>query len=369
MASDDRRREELKRDEETSRFTRRVWTAVAIVTVVFVTLFVLWNATNIILVLFAGALLAILLHSISEWVHERTGLSNGIALLVTLLAIVAVLDVAGWFAVPAIVEQATRLGPELASALEQLEEQLGALPLGQLGNGEGSGLEQLVGTGTTLLSQVSGVFSTTFGFLTNIVVILFVGLYFAYEPQVYIDGFLRLLPKERRARAREVIGEVHYSLRWWLVGRLIMMVIIGVLSTVSLLFIEVPLALLLGALAGLLAFIPYFGPLLSLLPALLVAYASSPTQAFYVLLVYSGVQILESYILTPAIEKRVVSLAPVLLIGSQLLLGVLLGFWGLLLAPALVVAGKVVVKKLYVEDVLGDHVVSYVADERSNGEQ
>ena len=369
MTVDDRSIEEAGQRSDRSHFARRVWIAVTIVTVVFLALFVLWNATDIILVLFAGALLAVFLHGISEWVHARTGVSNRISLLVTVLAIVLLLGAAGWLAAPSIADQAARLGPQLTDAIEQLEARLGVLPLpqGQQQDGEGGAMQQLFGMGTNLVSQVTGVFSTTIGFVTNLVVVLFVGLYFAYEPQLYIDGFLTLLPKERRVRGRDVIDEVHYSLRWWLVGRLANMLIIGALVTIGLLLLGVPLALLLGALAGLLDFIPYFGPLISLVPALLIAFANSPTQALYVLALYLGVQFVESYVVTPIIEKRVVSLAPVMLIGSQLLLGVVFGFWGLLLAPALMVAGKVVVKKLYVEDVLGDHSVTYITDERDDG--
>lgn len=349
-------------------FRKRAWTVASIVVLIVVGLFVLREATNIILVLFAGVLLAIFLHGIARWVGRRTSLSYRSALLLTLVAIALIIGLAGWFVAPAIAEQASQLGPELRNALDIVQERLAELPFGQSLSGDTNLLDRFLGLAGNVAGRVSGVFSSTLGFITNLVVLLFVGLYFAYEPQLYVDGLLKLVPLQRRQRARDVIGEIHAGLRWWLVGRLAMMAIIGVLTTVGLLLLGTPLPLVLGLLAALLAFIPYFGPLLSLIPALLLAFTVSPSQALYVFLLYMAIQVAESYFLTPMMEKRVVSLPPVLLIGSQLILGALLGFWGLLLAPALMVTGRVVVKKLYVEDMLGDHSVTYVTDTHQDDE-
>lgn len=347
-------------------FARRVWIAVTIVTVVFVALFVIWNASTIFLVVFAGGLLGVFLHSISKWIHNHTPLSRRVALFVTLAVMLLVLGVAGWFTAPAIADQATQLTPALMDAVDALQTRVDDLPFGGVPSDGAGVVEQLMGAGMDLLSSVTDVFSTAVGFLTNFVVLLFVGLYFAYNPKIYVNGVIALIPKRRRPLIRDLIEEVYTSLRWWLVGRLAAMLILGILSTVGLLILDIPLALVLGAMVGFFEFIPYIGPLLSLGPAVLIAYGQSSSQALYVLILYGGLQILESYILTPIIEKRVVSLPPVLLIGSQLTLGAVFGFWGLLLAPALVVTGLVVVKKLYVEGVLGDHSVTYISDEREN---
>lgn len=358
----------IPHSEVEGSFRRRVWTVAAVAVAIFVGLFVLWETSNIVLVLFAGVLLAIFLHGIARWIGRRTALSYRSALLLTLVAIALIIGLVGWFVAPAIAEQASQLGPELRNALDIVQHRLGELPFGQPLTGDTNLIDRLLGLAGNVAGRVSGVFSSTFGFITNLVVLLFVGLYVAYEPQLYVDGLLKLIPLHRRRRARDVIREIHAGLRWWLVGRLAMMAIIGVLTTVGLLLLGIPLPLALGLLAALLAFIPYFGPLLSLIPAVLLAFTISPSQALYVFLLYIGIQVSESYFLTPMMEKRVVSLPPVLLIGSQLILGTLLGFWGLLLAPALMVAGRIVVKKLYVEDVLGDHAVTYVTDTHQGDE-
>lgn len=352
-------------DEES--FIRRVWMAAAIAILLVVTLFVLWRAHRIILVLFAGGLFAVFLHSISAWIHSRTPLSRRFAMFAALAGLLILIVLVGWVAAPSIVDQAAQLGPALMNALEAIETRLDDLPLDRIQDGpSGDIVGQLGSVGASLASRITDFFSTTFGLLIDLVVILFVGLYFAYEPKTYLDGALTLVPHEHRPRTREALIEVYRSLRWWLVGRLAAMIILAVMATIGLLLLGMPLALLLGALVGLLEFIPYLGPALALVPALLIALGIGPTQALYVLLLYMGLQVLESYILTPIIEQRVVSVPPVLLIGSQLILSAIFGFWGLLLAPALVVVSRVFIKKFYVEDTLGDHSVTYISDEHEN---
>lgn len=130
------------------------------------------------------------------------------------------------------------------------------------------------------------------------------------------------------------------------------MTVIGVLTFVGLWFLDIPLALVLAFLAGLLSFIPYVGPILALLPAVLVAFAQSPNQALFVLILYLGVQGVESYLLLPLVQSWTVDMPPALTIAAILLLGVLFGGLGITLAAPLAAAGMVAVKRLYLEDFL-----------------
>jgi predicted PurR-regulated permease PerM len=116
----------------------------------------------------------------------------------------------------------------------------------------------------------------------------------------------------------------------------------------------VPLALTLGLIAGLLSFIPNFGPILSAVPAILLAFIHSPISAVYVACLFVGVQVVESNVVTPFIERKTVELAPALTIVFQLILGVLIGGLGLVLATPLLAVIVVLVKTVYFEDVLGD---------------
>ncbi len=215
------------------------------------------------------------------------------------------------------------------------------------------GVSELAQRGN-LVGRVTGVFSSTLGIAANIVLVAFIGLYLAVAPGTYITGLLRLFPKQRRARMTGVLESVGETLRRWLVGRAILMVVNGVLTAVGLWLLGIPLALTLGVIAGLLNFVPNIGPIIAGVPAVLIAWTVGPMPALYVLLLYIALQSLDGYVLTPLIQQRTVSLAPALTMTAQLLFGVLAGTMGLLLATPLTAAAMVFVRKLYLEDVLGE---------------
>jgi predicted PurR-regulated permease PerM len=184
------------------------------------------------------------------------------------------------------------------------------------------------------------------------VVILFVGIYVAAQPTLYHHGLRRLAPIHARRRLDTVLLEVTSVLRWWLVGKLLSMTLVGVLTTAGLWLLEVPLALTFGLLAAALTFIPNFGPILSVVPPAILALAEEPRRALYVGALYLAIQTVESYAITPLIQRRTVSLPPALTITSQIVLGVLVGAIGVAMATPLTAAVMTVVRMLYVEDVL-----------------
>lgn len=345
-------------------FAHKVWVTVGIVTAVFISLFLLWFALKEILALFAGILLAIFLHGISSWLADRSFLSRKTALFLTLVSLTLLLVVGGFLLIPNLAEQSSQLGDQLRTSVTDLEARFTNSNLGQTMLEQIGGLQSVTGNTSSLISRASTLFSTTLDALVRVVIILFVGFYLAYEPENYINGLLQLLPRSRRSRYHEGLNKAGYALRWWLVGRLASMAIVGALSIIGLMLLGIPLAFILGLLAGLLAFIPLIGPTLALIPPMLIAFTNSPQEALYVFLLFMGIQFVESYFLTPIIQKRVTALPPVLLIGSQVLLSLFAGLLGVMLAAPLAVTGMVLVKMLYVEDVLHDHTVEYLQDSR-----
>jgi predicted PurR-regulated permease PerM len=159
-----------------------------------------------------------------------------------------------------------------------------------------------------------------------------------------------------------VLNESGSTLQSWLVAKLFEMLLIGGLTTLGLWLLGIELALVLGLIAGLLSFIPNIGPVLSVIPAVLLASLEGTRTMLYVVGLYTIVQALESYVFTPWMQQRIVSVPPALTISMQLLFGLLAGTLGLLLATPLVAVGMVLVRMLYVEDILGDRPEG---DERS----
>ena len=152
---------------------------------------------------------------------------------------------------------------------------------------------------------------------------------------------------------REVLAKLSDTLWWWLIGRLIAMTFIGVATGVGLTLLGVPLAFILGLLAALLSFVPNLGPILSALPAILLGFVQSPQTALWVAALYAGVQVVESYVLDPIIDRKTVYLPPAFTISAQLLMGLFAGLLGVTLATPLAAALVVIVTMLYVQDVLG----------------
>jgi predicted PurR-regulated permease PerM len=197
---------------------------------------------------------------------------------------------------------------------------------------------------------------SAFNVIVAVIVIVFIALYLAAEPDLYTNGILHLVPKRHRAHGARVLGSVRYTLQWWLIGQGVTMVVIGVLTGLGLWLIGVPLWFLLGLLAALFNFIPNFGPLVSFVPAVLLALAMGPSAAMWVAALYVAAQSFEGYLLTPMVQKKAVLLPPALTITAQVLLGVTVGALGVMLAAPLTAAALVVIKMLYVEEVLGDEM-------------
>jgi predicted PurR-regulated permease PerM len=334
-------------------FGRKAGIATAIVATAAVILVLLWNLLDALLLVFAAILLACLVRGAADFLADKTRLPNGWSLAVVVVALAIGLTSVGWFLAPRIAAQTDQLWRSLTSSGQQLTAQISRYELGKRLLEHAPTLEQLTGRGN-IVARVTGIFSSTFGLIADGLLVLFIGLYLAICPGVYVQGAVRLLPRARRARMTEVLLEIGVVLQRWLVGRTLLMISNGLLTMLALWLFHIPLALTLGVLAGLLNFVPTIGPLVAAIPAVLIGWTLGPAQALYVLLLYLVLQNLDGYVLTPLVQERTVSLPPALTIVAQLFFGVLAGSLGLLLATPLAAAAVVLVRRLYLEDVLGD---------------
>lgn len=334
-----------------SQFFRRSILVVSLVVVASLVLALIWFASEVFLLLFAAIMLAVLLRAPVNWLVRRTQMPENAALGLSILAFGAVLGLLVYlFAVP-MAEQVTQLFDTLPHAMARLRKWMWhyswAKPFQPLVAELGR-----LRVDTQMLGRATGFISYTIEGLAGVLVMLFIGVYLAAQPRLYQRGFMHLLPRKARSRAGDVLDEIGYVLRWWLFGRMITMTVVGVAAGIGLWWLDIPLAFTLGVLSGLLEFIPYLGPILSAVPALLVSFNVGPTDAFYVLLLYVVIQSAENYLLSPLIEQRTVSLPPALVLFSTLLLAALSGPLGVILASPLTAACIVAVKLLYVENVV-----------------
>jgi predicted PurR-regulated permease PerM len=175
--------------------------------------------------------------------------------------------------------------------------------------------------------------------MSGLVVLFFLGVYGAADPESYARIALWFAPASRRARMRHVLAETIGNLQRWLVGRLIAMLFVAVCCAVVFTLLQLPLALPLALLAGLLTFVEYVGAVASGIPPILLAFSQGPTRALEVLIFFSALHVIEGYVLTPLLARTTVHLPPASTLATQVVLATLLGPLGLTFAtPLLVVA-------------------------------
>jgi predicted PurR-regulated permease PerM len=206
---------------------------------------------------------------------------------------------------------------------------------------------------TTAVSQhIASVFSVTIEGVVGILVILFCGIFFALDPDLYVNGFLLMFPRLKRPRTREIIDELGVNLQNWLLGQFIVMTLIGVATWIGLMIIGVPLAGVLGIIAGVLDFVPVVGPWVAGILAALLAVVKDPILAAWVAALFLVLHFFEGHVLIPQVQRYATRLPPVLTILALALCAKLFGFMGLLVATPLLVVVVILVKTMYREDVL-----------------
>ncbi len=300
-------------------------------------------AGRIFLLVFASIILAVLLRGIVDWLARHTPLGK-VASAILIFMILAALMTIGIILMPGIVSQFSRSTEVINVSVQRLERTVRGSELGNY-----IYLQASRNT-SELLSAATSFFSGVLGFFADTLIVLAMGIYLAIDPRVYVENGIKLFRKKDRKRMQATLSEIGRSLRGWLLGRFLVMVIDGVGVTIALWILGIPLAVPFGILAGLLAFIPNLGPILSAVPALLVAYSIRPDLAIYTALAYMAVQFVENYLLGPLIDRMTVSLPPAFTIAFQLLASLLFGFLGLFLATPMAVAATILIKNLYVKD-------------------
>ncbi len=301
------------------------------------------------LMIFAGLLLAILFRSCGVWVGHRLSVGPGWGVALFLLGVVLLIAGGGMAVAPAAVQQFDELWRQVPEAVDSVRKRIDQYDWAR------QALERL--SPSDLWSSQAGGAATqavgsAFGSLGNGVLLLFIALYGAFDPETYRQGFLKLFAPSRRAQAEVVLARSVATLQNWLVAQSIAMAVVGVLTGLGLWLIGIPLALVLGLIAGLLAFIPNVGPVLAAAPGLLLAMPEGMNTVMLVLGVYLAVQAIESYVVTPIVQNEKVSLPPVLVICTQLAFGSLFGLIGLALATPITALSLQLINDLYVTNYL-----------------
>jgi predicted PurR-regulated permease PerM len=332
---------------------RNIYIGIGLAFALFLAVYFVYQVRAVVLVLLLTLLFSVIISRPVDYL-ARKGLGRGLGTLSVFGTLILALALGG-IALGSVVEsQAQQLVEDLPTLLsnaqhfiEGVQSRFGldiSLPDSQ----------QLLDSARSFLS--GGAFSTFISVgagvanVVSLAVVVLISTIFAVaRPAPLVNGFVVLFPAGRRERVREILEKMYKNVQRWFLGQLASMTIIGLLFTIALFFIGVPFALLLGILSGLLAFIPFVGPAISVIPPILLALAQEPISALWVLLAYAGVQFVEGNIVQPVVMSRAVSLHPVIIVFALLIMGTLFGFIGVLLAIPLVAALHVLVHELWVK--------------------
>jgi predicted PurR-regulated permease PerM len=327
-------------------------------------LFFTWYFASTLFLIFAGMLLGVALNAMTDLLGRVAKLPHALRLATICLLLAALLSGVIFLGGSTIAQQATALSGTIKSQLVNVKAflerngvdtsyldigNLTAAPAGPATpetppaaphNLPSAGT--IASSGGAIVSQTLKLILGTVGAVGNFFIVLFLGLAFAAQPGVYRKGLVRMAPARHRASVTVVVDRIGSTLERWLIAQMITMFAVFLVTWIGLKIIGIPSSFILGIQAGLLAFIPTVGALLGGLIVVLASLASGWLSAAWAFALFLGVHAMESYILTPILQRQALEIPPATLFAFQILLGVVFGVWGLALALPLLAIGKVV---------------------------
>jgi predicted PurR-regulated permease PerM len=309
----------------------------------------LWKLSDVLLLAFGAVLVAILLHTASDAlvrylrVPERWSLA--VASLIIFAAFIAVIALFG----TQVRAQFSNVVERLPFAIDNFSKQLG---LGAVSDD----LSEIVNNAPTggLAARLAGIGGAILSGFADFILVVIAGIYIAASPRLYRRGFVKLFPVRHHEQAESSLQASGQALRLWLTSQLIAMACVAVLSTIAFWLIGLPSAIALGLIAGLADFVPFLGPVLGALPAVLIAFSVSGETALWTILAVIAIQQIEGNVIFPLVARSVISIPPALALFAILIGSVLFGTLGLIFGFPLAVVTYVLVKKLYVRETLGE---------------
>lgn len=318
-----------------------------------VALMLAWLGRTILLLLFASIVFAVVMTAMVDYLKAKAKLRQTVAFVLILIGAVCVSGLTLWLIGPNIIGQFANLQRDIPQAVHQLLSGVNGYAWGRWVLTQWSGYSQLASSVSFTLTRIGGIMLSTATVLSGIVLVGFIGLYLAAEPEIYFSYLQRATPRAYRATLNACAVSAVRNLRWWVLAQMLSMAAVGVMIAIGLWALGIPLAATLGIIAALLTFIPNVGPALSVVPAVLLAVAISPTKGFLTVLLFLSVHFLEGNVITPLLERKIVRLPPALTMSAQLLLAVIAGPLGLALAAPLAAAALGIFNVLLPEDANG----------------
>jgi predicted PurR-regulated permease PerM len=336
-------RPDISEDARTAALDR-IYSLLRLALIGLVACAALWLLADLLTVVFVAALLAVILDGVVGRLMKATRLPHWAALVAVVAGLLAMFAGIVFLAGPGLSDQADKLRLALGVQARDLRDALprsewGRLILHQIPTSIwGGALGGNIVVPYAFAGSMAGVLGSTIGAIASLAVVLIAALYMAATPGLYFDGVLRVVPARRRNQARTVLLVAGAALRAWSAGQVLAMILLGVLWGLGLRALGVPLAFVLGVLAGVTNFVPYLGAVVGALPAVVLAFSVNPTMGLETIVLFAVIQCIEGNLIEPLIQQRAVHVPPALTILSQTACGMLLGIPGIIFATPITAA-------------------------------
>ncbi len=327
-----------------------------------------WEIRGTLMLTFAAVILVVLFTMPVRLLVDRFEMNRFLAILVSVVGFFLVLALIGSSILPTIVTQFTQLTDRvLPQALQRAQDVINSETLIEqfpflrdLVNFEFNNelVNQVVSQVTDLLGRVGGSVLPVVGGVANtllsILIIFFISMYLLAEPELYVNGIIKLTPKWYRDRLRVILRRIDLTLRAWLSVTGVSMIVVGLGTGLGLAMLGIQEWVALGVLAGVLSFIPNFGPVVALIPAVAAAIVQAENNIIWTVVIVYGVSFFQSQVLSPVLASERMNMPAILVLLGQIIFGFFFGFLGLMLAVPLSAVVAVLVDEIYVKDILGD---------------
>lgn len=325
-------------------FAKKVWITVGILALSVCLILILRVAFNILLMVLAATLISVFFHALGDAIERRTHIRHSLSIFISVAGTILIFILLLWFMGNTLLVQIASLSEDFPGLINKAEDGLRQTTIGM------QILDRISLYNTSkLMGAIEGFFNTSFGVLGNIYIIVFLSIFFTISPTIYINGLIKLAPPQAKKDMKIVLERIWQVLKGWLKGAMIAMLLITILNVIGLTVLGIPMALTLALMAGMLNFIPNFGPLIAMIPAVLIGFTISINMALIIAAMYVLIQALESNVITPMIQKKMIDLPPALTILSQVIMGTFSGVLGILLATPLLAIVIILVDELYVK--------------------
>jgi predicted PurR-regulated permease PerM len=324
-------------DHDSARWFRHALAVMAAIALALVT----WQLTQLLLLLFASILAAVMIHDFAHALMRWTKLPfAGAIVLAVLLPLLVLVIVFGLFGT-IMYGQFAILAEQLPEQIKELTAWLNSTVPGRealaVANSYAPKVESVLGIAQSALSNIGAAAS-------GLAIVVVAGVYLAAQPALYIDSLVGLLSPPRAVKARASLGAAHNALTSWLKAQAVGMAFVAVGTSVGLSLVGMPSGLALGLVAGLCEFVPYLGVILVSLPAVLIGFGIDAQTGWLTVAVLVIVQQVQGNIVSPLAQRRMADLPPALTIFSLIGFGMLCGPMGVVLAVPLTVVAIALIK-------------------------